>query len=47
MEEGRRAFTASNKDGRMLCLGLRETLNNYLRCQGYVKNRLKMLIYYQ
>ncbi|WP_178087225.1 hypothetical protein [Pseudomonas sp. C27(2019)] len=25
---------------------IKETLNNYLRCQGGVKKRLKMLIYY-
>lgn len=26
---------------------LKETLNNYLRYQGVVKNQLKMLIYHQ
>jgi len=25
---------------------LMEALNNYLRCQGGIKKRLKMLIYY-
>jgi|LSQX01.3.fsa_nt_gb hypothetical protein len=31
----------------MIIMVSKETLNNYLRCQGRVKNRLKMLIYYQ
>ena len=26
--------------------GVKEALNNYLRCQDVVKNQLKMLIYY-